>query len=143
MNKKIFLSKLEKFISWSRSLSLSLNLFPYGCCGIQVLSVLSPEFDFKISPKEADLLIVTGPISKKIVPFIKKIYEEMSSPKWVIGFGACALTGGPFYRSYSILKGIDEIIPVDFYISGCPPDPNSLIRAIKIIQEKIRKEKRI
>lgn len=137
------MNKLNEFVLWSRSFSLSKILFPYGCCGVQILSILSLEFDLKFSPREADLLIVAGPISKKMAPFIKRIYEQMPYPKWVIGFGACALTGGPFYRSYSVLKGLDEIIPVDVYVSGCPPDPDSLIRAIKMIQEKIRKEKRI
>lgn len=143
MNKNIFLSKLNELILWSRSFSLSKVLFPYGCCGVQILSTFSLEFDLKFSPREADLLIIAGPISKKMVPFIKGIYEHMPYPKWVIGFGSCALTGGPFYRSYSVLKGIDEIIPVDVYVSGCPPALSSLIKAINIIQEKIKKEKRI
>ncbi|MEO0233285.1 MAG: NADH-quinone oxidoreductase subunit NuoB [candidate division WOR-3 bacterium] len=143
MNKSIFWSKLDKFVSWSRSLSLSVNLFPQGCCGVQILSIISSEFDLKVSPRGADLLIVAGPISKKMVPFIKRIYEQMPYPKWVIGFGACALTGGPFYRSYAVLKCLDEIIPVDFYVSGCPPSFDSLIKAINMIQEKIRKEKGI
>lgn len=143
MNKNIFWSKLNEFISWSKSLLLSPNLFPQGCCGIQILSILSLGFDLRVSPREADLLIIAGPISKKMIPFIKRIYEQMPNPKWVIGFGACALTGGPFYRSYSVLRGVDEIIPVDFYVSGCPPHPDSLIKAMNMIKEKIRKDKKV
>ena len=105
--------------------------------------MFSLGFDLKVSPREADLLIVAGPISKKIVPFINMIYEQMPYPKWVIGFGACALTGGPFYMSYSVLKGVDKIIPVDVYVSGCPPSPNSLIKAISMIKEKIKKERKV
>ncbi len=143
MNKKIFLSKLNEFISWSRSVSLSSILFPQGCCGVQILTIFSSGIDLKVSPREGDLLIVAGPISKKMVPFINRIYEQMPYPKWVIGFGACALTGGPFYMSYSVLKGIDRIIPVDLYVPGCPPHPYSLVKAINMIKEKIRKEKRV
>jgi NADH-quinone oxidoreductase subunit B len=147
----IFFGKLEEFVAWSRSYSLWPLTFGLACCAIEMIAATDPKFDlarfgsevFRPSPRQADLMIVAGTVTKKMAPVIKRLYEQMPYPKWVIAMGICASTGGPYYKSYSVVKGVDEIIPVDVYVAGCPPRPESLIKAIIFLQEKIRREKRI
>jgi NADH-quinone oxidoreductase subunit B len=139
----IVTTRLDKAVNWARSYSLWPMAFGTACCGIEVMSVVGKKYDVsrfgaevvRFSPRQADLLLVAGTISYKQAPILKKIYEQMCEPKWVISMGACACSGG-FYDNYTTLQGIDEIIPVDEYIAGCPPRPEAVIDAIIRIQEK-------
>jgi NADH-quinone oxidoreductase subunit B len=122
-------------------------VFGTACCGIEFMSVAAAKYDLsrfgaevvRFSPRQADLLIVAGTISYKQAPILQKIYEQMCEPKWVISMGACACSGG-FYDNYTTLQGIDQIIPVDEYIAGCPPRPEAVLDAIMRIQEKANTE---
>ena len=139
----IVTTKLDKAVNWARSYSLWPMAFGTACCGIEFMSVAASKHDIsrfgaevvRFSPRQADLMIVAGTISYKQAPVLKKIYDQMCEPKWVISMGACASSGG-FYDNYTTLQGIDEIIPVDEYISGCPPRPEAVLDAIMRIQEK-------
>lgn len=139
----IVTTRLDKAVNWARSYSLWPMAFGTACCGIEFMSVVGKKYDVsrfgaevvRFSPRQADLLLVAGTISYKQAPILKKIYEQMCEPKWVISMGACACSGG-FYDNYTTLQGIDEIIPVDEYIAGCPPRPEAVIDAIIRIQEK-------
>jgi len=140
-------TQLDHAINWGRSYSLWPMVFGTACCGIEFMSVAGAKYDVsqfgaevvRFSPRQADLLIVAGTISYKQAPILKKIYEQMCEPKWVISMGACACSGG-FYDNYTTLQGIDEIIPVDEYVAGCPPRPEAVIDAIMRIQEKSKDE---
>jgi len=140
-------TQLDHAINWGRSYSLWPMVFGTACCGIEFMSVAAAKYDIsqfgaevvRFSPRQADLLIVAGTISYKQAPILKKIYEQMCEPKWVISMGACACSGG-FYDNYTTLQGIDEIIPVDEYIAGCPPRPEAVLDAIMRIQEKSKDE---
>ena len=143
----IVTTRLDKAVNWARSYSMWPMVFGTACCGIEFMSVAGNKYDIsrfgaevvRFSPRQADLLIVAGTISYKQAPVLKKIYDQMCEPKWVISMGACACSGG-FYDNYSTLQGIDEIIPVDEYISGCPPRPEAVLDAIMRIQEKAQEE---
>jgi len=138
---------LDKVVNWGRRWSL--YPIPYGtaCCGIELMAALASRFDLarygaeaiRFSPRQCDLMIVAGTINHKMTPVLKRIYDQMSEPKWVIAMGACASAGGPF-DSYAVLQGIDRIIPVDVYVPGCPPRPEALLQAVMKIQEKVDKE---
>lgn len=143
----IVTTRLDKAVNWARSYSLWPMAFGTACCGIEFMSVVGKKYDVsrfgaevvRFSPRQADLLLVAGTISYKQAPILKKIYEQMCEPKWVISMGACACSGG-FYDNYTTLQGIDEIIPVDEYIAGCPPRPEAVIDAIIRIQEKAQND---
>ena len=138
-------TRLEKFIEWGRKNSLW--PLPHGtsCCGIEMMSTLAADYDLarfgaeavRFSPRQADLLIVAGIINLKMAPVLKSVYEQMSDPKWVICMGACASSGGIF-DVYSVLQGIDNIIPVDVYIPGCPPAPEGLIHGLMRLQDMVQ-----
>jgi len=140
-------TKLDAAVNWGRSYSLWPMAFGTACCGIEFMSAAAAKHDIsrfgaevvRFSPRQADLMIVAGTISYKQAPVLKKIYDQMCEPKWVISMGACASSGG-FYDNYTTLQGIDEIIPVDEYISGCPPRPEAIFDAIIKIQEKAQKD---
>jgi len=140
-------TQLDHAINWGRSYSLWPMIFGTACCGIEFMSVAGAKYDVsqfgaevvRFSPRQADLLIVAGTISYKQAPILKKIYEQMCEPKWVISMGACACSGG-FYDNYTTLQGIDEIIPVDEYVAGCPPRPEAVLDAIMSIQKKSKDE---
>jgi NADH-quinone oxidoreductase subunit B len=143
----VLATKLDAMINWGRKYSLYPMPFGTACCAIEFMGVVSSIFDLsrfgaeivRFSPRQADLLLVAGTISYKQAPILKKIYEQMPAPKWVISMGACASSGG-FYRNYSTVQGIDLIIPVDVYIPGCSPRPEAIIGALIKIQEKIDRE---
>ncbi len=141
------LTTLEMFMNWGRQRSPW--PLPYGtaCCGIEMMAALAAGYDMarfgaerpSFSPRQADVLIEAGTITKKMEPILKRIYEQMAEPKWVISMGACACSGGVF-RTYSTVQGIDTIIPVDVYIPGCPPRPEALLQALIMILNKIGKD---
>ncbi|MDM8528237.1 NADH-quinone oxidoreductase subunit B family protein [Anaerolineales bacterium HSG24] len=141
------IATLEEAVNWGRSNSVWPLLFGLACCAIEQISVGMARFDlarfgsevFRASPRQADLLIVSGRVSTKMAPVIRRVYDQMSDPKWVIAMGDCASCGGPF-NNYAIVQGVDKIIPVDVYVPGCPPRPEALIYALMMLQRKIRAE---
>ena len=143
----IITTRLDKAVNWARSYSLWPMVFGTACCGIEFMSVAASRYDLsrfgaevvRFSPRQADLLIVAGTITYKQAPVLKKIYDQMCEPKWVISMGACASSGG-FYDNYTTLQGIDQVIPVDEYISGCPPRPEAVLDAIMNIQKKTEQD---
>src|SRR5216684_1624031 len=138
-------TRLDKMVAWARSNSLWPLPFATACCGIEFMSVVSSHYDLsrfgaevvRFSPRQADLLIVAGTVTDKLAPVLRKIYDQMPEPKWVISMGVCASTGG-FYRAYHVVQGIDEIVPVDVYVAGCPPTPENLLHGLILLQQKIR-----
>jgi len=144
----ILLSKLDNVINWARSNSLWPLVFGTSCCAIEMMSTASAKYDWsrfgfevaRATPRQADVIIIAGTIVNKMAPVLKRLYDQMGDPKYVIAMGACATSGGPFfYNTYSVVKGADHIIPVDVYIAGCPPRPEALLHAMITLQEKIRK----
>jgi NADH-quinone oxidoreductase subunit B len=141
-------TKLDEAIGWARESSLWPMIFGTACCAIEFMSVAASKYDIsrfgaevvRFSPRQADLLIVAGTITYKQAPILKQIYEQMSEPKWVVSMGACACSGG-FYDNYSTMQGIDEIIPVDCYVGGCPPRPEALLDALVNLQNDLRANK--
>ena len=139
-------TQFDKVAEWAQRNSFWPLPFGTACCAIEFMSVVSSHYDMsrfgyevvRFSPRQSDLLIVAGTINDKMGPVLKKIYEQMPDPKWVVSMGACACSGG-FYRAYHVMQGIDEIIPVDVYVPGCPPSPEALIAAVMKIQDKISK----
>src|SRR5215472_15160353 len=143
----ILTTKVSDLANWARKNSLWPMPFGTACCAIEFMSVVSAHYDLarfgaevvRFSPRQSDLLMVMGTITDKMGPVLKKIYEQMPDPKWVLCMGACATSGG-FYRAYHVMQGIDEIIPVDVYIPGCPPTPEAVLQAVLMIRELIEKE---
>jgi NADH-quinone oxidoreductase subunit B len=141
-----FPTRLEEAAKWAQKNSLWPMPFGTSCCGIEMMSTLSGTYDLarfgaevvRFSPRQADMLIVAGTITTKMGPVLRQIYDQMCEPKWVIAMGACSSSGGIF-DTYSVLQGIDEIMPVDVYVPGCPPIPEGLIHAIIRLQEAIQK----
>jgi NADH-quinone oxidoreductase subunit B len=139
-----FVTRLEELVAWGRKNSLWPFPFATACCGIEFMSVAAAHYDIarfgsevmRFSPRQADLLIVAGTVTDKMAPVLRRIYDQMPEPKWVISMGVCASSGG-FYRAYHVSQGIDEIVPVDVYVPGCPPTPEELIFAIIQLQKKI------
>ncbi len=143
-------TKLDKAIGWARKYSLFNYPFVTACCGMEYMAMSCSHYDTdrfgaalpRFSPRQADLLMVVGTIVHKQAPVLRRIYEQMTEPKWVISFGACATSGG-FYRNYSAVQGIDHIIPVDVYIPGCPPRPETVLDGLLMLQEKIQNSKQM
>ena len=139
-------TKLDSLVNWARGNSLWPLPFGTACCAIEFMSMVSSTYDIsrfgaevvRFSPRQADLMIVAGTIVDKIAPVLKKIYDQMPEPKYVIAMGACATSGG-FYRAYHVVQGIDEIIPVDIWVPGCPPTPDGLMYGILKLKEKIER----
>src|SRR5689334_4871721 len=135
-------------VNWARKGSLWPMPFGTACCAIEFMSVVSSHYDIarfgaevvRFSPRQSDLLLVMGTITDKMVPVLKKVYDQMPDPKWVVSMGACATSGG-FYRAYHVVQGIDEFLPVDVYIPGCPPTPEAVLQAVLMIQEVVKTEK--
>lgn len=138
------LSTLESLVAWGRKYSLYPFTFATACCGIEVMGGFGTHYDLsrfgaevvRFSPRQADVLLVAGTVNYKMAPVLKRIYDQMLEPKWVIAMGACAASGG-FYNNYTVMQGIDKILPVDVYIPGCPPNPEGLIDAVVRIQKML------
>jgi NADH-quinone oxidoreductase subunit B len=139
-------AQLDKLVNWARRSSLWPATFGLACCAIEMMSTTMPRHDlarfgmeaFRASPRQADLMIVAGRVSQKMAPVLRQIYDQMTEPKWVISMGACASTGGVF-NNYALVQGVDQIVPVDIYVPGCPPRPEMLIDGIMLLHEQISK----
>ena len=143
----VVVTRVDAALNWFRKNSLWPMPMGLACCAIELMAVGASRFDIarfgsevmRFSPRQSDLMIVAGTVTYKMALAVKRIYDQMAEPKWVIAMGACASTGG-MYRSYAVLQGVDNIIPVDVYIAGCPPRPESLLDALIKMQEKVGKE---
>jgi len=141
-------TKIQDVLNWGRKNSLWFTVNAMGCCGVEEIAVGMAHFDtdrFGIiprnSPRHADVLIISGYVTKKYLPALKRIWEQMPAPKWVMAIGDCAISGGPFYESYSTVQNVDEIFPVDIYVPGCPPRPEAFIHGFHELQKKIEAKK--
>ncbi len=144
LEQKLMLTTLEKAVAWSQSRSMWPDTFGLACCAIEMMSIVASRYDiarfgmeaFRSSPRQADLLIVSGRVAHKMAAPIRQIYDQMLEPKWVIAMGACASSGGMF-NNYAVLQGVDKIIAVDIHVPGCPPRPEALMEGIIRLHEKV------
>ncbi len=146
----VLLTTMEFFINWGRKNSLWPLTFGLSCCAIEMFSTGASRFDWarlgnevlRASPRQADMMVVAGTVCWKMAPRIKRLYEQMGEPRYVIAMGACAVSGGPFYyNSYGTVRGVDQLIPVDIYLPGCPPKPEALLDAVLKLEKKITRER--
>ena len=145
--KNFMISTVDYVFNWARKSALWPMTFGLACCAIEMIASSTARFDiarfgsevFRPSPRQSDLMIVSGTVTLKMAPVVKRIYDQMPEPKWVISMGSCSNAGGPF-PTYSVLQGVDKVVPVDVYVSGCPPRPEALLYGLMRLQDKIRKE---
>lgn len=144
----VVLAPVDRLAQWARRNSLWSLTFGLSCCAIEMMAAAAPRYDldrfgtiFRATPRQADLMIVAGWVSVKMAPFIRRLYDQMPEPKYVIAMGGCASAGGPYRDSITIVKGVDRFVPVDVYVYGCPPRPENLINGILLLQSKIREER--
>ncbi len=144
---EIIVTEADFFINWARRSSLWALTFGLACCAIEMMATYAARFDFdrfgvipRPTPRQADLIIIAGTVTKKMAPRIERLYHQMPDPKYVISMGSCSNCGGPYYDAYSVVKGVDKVIPVDVYVCGCPPRPEALMYGVLKLQEKIREK---
>lgn len=145
MEGQVAITTLDKVYNWSRRNSIWPMMFGLACCGIEMICAATSRFDFsrfgmevmRPSPRQSDLMIVSGTVTKKMIPQIVRLYNQMPEPKYVLAMGACASGGGPFKEGYSVVDGVDKFIPVDVYVPGCPPTPQALLHGLITLQRKI------
>ena len=145
----VWMGCMDDLINWGRSNSLWPLTFATSCCGIEFMAVGAARSDFarfgfevaRASPRQADMIMVAGTITHKMAPVLKRLYDQMADPKYVVAVGGCAISGGPFKKSYHVLNGVDKILPVDVYIPGCPPRPEALLYGMMQLQRKVKLEK--
>ncbi|MHC1706047.1 MAG: NADH-quinone oxidoreductase subunit B [Bacteroidales bacterium] len=145
----VIMTTLDDIVNWGRSNSIWPLTFATSCCGIEMMATGASRHDFarfgievyRASPRQADVIVVAGTIVRKMAPVLKRLYDQMSDPKYVIAMGACAVSGGPFfYNTYSVIRGVEHVIPVDVYVPGCPPRPEALLYGVMQLQRKIKSE---
>ena len=148
--KNIMMTYTDHLFSWARRSSLWWLQFGLACCGIEMISAQMPRYDmgerfgmlYRSSPRQADLMIVAGTVTKKMAPVVRTLYEQMADPKWVLSMGSCANVGGPF-DTYAVVQGVDQIVPVDVYVPGCPPLPEALIQGVLELQNRVIRYQKI
>ena len=148
MQSQVSITTLDKVYNWSRRSSIWPMMFGLACCAIEMICTAASRYDFsrfgmevmRPSPRQSDLMIVSGTVTKKMIPQIVRLYNQMPEPKYVVAMGACASGGGPFKEGYNVVSGVDNYIPVDVYISGCPPTPQALLNGLITLQKKIDKQ---
>jgi NADH-quinone oxidoreductase subunit B len=144
-NVGVVTAKLDDVINWARTNSMWPMLFGLACCAIEMMGAQAANYDLsrfgmelmRASPRQSDLMIVAGRVSRKMAPVLRRLYDQMPDPKWVIAMGDCASCGGVF-NNYAVVQGVDEVVPVDVYVSGCPPRPEALIHGIITLHEKVK-----
>lgn len=145
LQNQVMLTTLDKVYNWSRRNSLWPLMFGLACCAIEMICTAASRYDFarfgmeimRPSPRQADLMIVSGTVTKRMIPTLVRLYNQMPEPKYVVAMGACACGGGPFKEGYNVVSGVDQFVPVDVYIPGCPPTPQALIHGLMTLQKKI------
>lgn len=145
----IFVGAIDDVINWGRSNSVWPLAFATSCCGIEFMAAAAAHHDLarfgmevtRNSPRQADLMLVAGTIVHKMAPLVKRVYDQMAEPKYVLAMGSCAISGGPFVNSYHVVKGVDQVVPVDVYVPGCPPRPEALFYGLMQLQRKIKVER--
>lgn len=148
LQRSVLITTLDAVLNWGRRWSLWPMQFGLACCAMEMVAAAALRFDisrfgmelFRASPRQADLLIISGTLTWKMAPAVKMIYQQMAEPKWVVAMGACSISGGPFADSYNVVPGVNHIIPVDVYIPGCPPRPESLYNGLIMLHEKISQD---
>ena len=151
LERNILVTTVDAVINWGRRSSLWTAICFPACCAFEVISAMGPRFDMgrfgmeilRASPRQADLMITAGTLTWKMAPNVRRIYNQMAEPKWVIAMGACGISGGIFRSSYNVVPGYNRIIPVDVYVPGCPPRPEALLHGVQMLQEKIAKKSNI